>query len=197
MKSLFVVLGLLLAMVPAAARRVSVSVGDFSFSPSSVDVNMGDSVEWTNHSTYYVHTSTSGTNGTPDGNWDSGDIGIGRNFTHAFTSGGTFPYFCRYHYAMGMTGSVIVAGTGIAADAPRPARTALACRPNPFRSSTTLLRSGRSLPVRIYDVSGLLVRELAREPLNWDGRDAGGRMLPAGVYHCVSGRATIVLTKLD
>ena len=50
--------------------QVQVGAGGAKFTPQSVTINVGDTVEWTwagnNHST------TSGTPGNPDGLWDSG-----------------------------------------------------------------------------------------------------------------------------
>lgn len=64
--------------------------------------------------------------------------------------------------------------------------------PNPFATSTgfafTLSRGG-DIRVEIYDVAGRNVRRLERAAqgpgeyvLVWDGRDAGGKNLPSGVY---------------
>jgi len=63
--------------------------------------------------------------------------------------------------------------------------------PNPFAKRTglafTLAREGR-VEVNIYDVRGRLVRQLSRTDapgevvLEWDGLDAAGRALGAGVY---------------
>lgn len=61
--------------------------------------------------------------------------------------------------------------------------------PNPFGAETTVflarpLASGGTLTV--YDLAGRAVRETALSAsitsINWDGRDAAGRRLPAGVY---------------
>lgn len=64
--------------------------------------------------------------------------------------------------------------------------------PNPSQSSVNILISGdgeRSLAVKIYDVSGKLVRSFNRlKPpalpytLLWDRRDEEGRVVPPGVY---------------
>ncbi len=64
--------------------------------------------------------------------------------------------------------------------------------PNPFNPKTTLrfaLPAAAHTTVRIYDVSGRLVRTLVDEPLaasehavDWTGRDDGGREVAAGVY---------------
>jgi hypothetical protein len=65
--------------------------------------------------------------------------------------------------------------------------------PNPFNPKTTIcyeLPDERMLDLRIYDVSGRLVRELlggalipaGRHGAEWDGRDESGRSVSAGVY---------------
>jgi FG-GAP-like repeat/FlgD Ig-like domain/Galactose oxidase, central domain/Kelch motif len=74
----------------------------------------------------------------------------------------------------------------------RSGTTALLAYPNPSRSETTLefvvpTRSAGS--VRVHDVTGRLVRELANGPLaagrhqlHWDGRDAQGGIVTPGLY---------------
>lgn len=71
--------------------------------------------------------------------------------------------------------------TFLAAATPNPGR-------GPVRMDFGLERTG-SVTRGIYDVSGRLVRVLARGTLGagahvrqWDGRDEGGRTLAAGVY---------------
>jgi hypothetical protein len=74
--------------------------------------------------------------------------------------------------------------------------------PNPFNPSTTikyeLAQSGRAT-IRVYDVSGQLVRTLVNREHNvgvyetrWDGRDQGGNAAASGVYfyRLESGRFT-------
>jgi hypothetical protein len=69
----------------------------------------------------------------------------------------------------------------------------LGAAPNPFNPATAIrfeLPGTRTVDLRIYDASGRLVRELlhgetrgvGRHNVPWDGRDAGGRAVAAGVY---------------
>ena len=92
---------------PLSSRAASATVGivDFAFSPSSVSVNVGDTVTWTNQGAI-THTSTSGTSPTPDGLWTSGFLNPAMTFSHQFTSSGSFPYYCQVHTFM--TASVTV-----------------------------------------------------------------------------------------
>ena len=78
---------------------------------------------------------------------------------------------------------------------PAPPRAAsfVGNHPNPFNPATTLLVDlprAANLTLRIHDAAGRLVRTLARgegraagrHEITWDGRDRGGRAVPAGVY---------------
>lgn len=77
--------------------------------------------------------------------------------------------------------------------------------PSPFRAQTSLrfdLRKSDHVEVRIIDVSGRVVRELAdrRFPagtvrITWDGRDDAGRTAAAGVYRFLLRTAGLAYTK--
>ncbi|MDH4037179.1 MAG: T9SS type A sorting domain-containing protein [Candidatus Krumholzibacteria bacterium] len=66
--------------------------------------------------------------------------------------------------------------------------------PNPFRMTTgipVVLATDSDLYIAIYDVRGRVIRQLASEHVasgehvfEWDGRDAQGRRVAAGVYFC-------------
>src|SRR5437870_8253772 len=102
----------LFALFPKSlsATTVTVTVGNncLCFSPSSVTIHPGDTVQWTWSST--GHSSTSGSPGMPSGLWDSGILNQGATFTHTFNSTGSFPYYCTPHGGCcGMVGMVTVA----------------------------------------------------------------------------------------
>jgi plastocyanin len=106
------------------AKTVDVSVGPggtLSFAPSGVDINAGDTVNWTWASAAIPHTVTSGTAPSADGAFCSNGgaqnagacAGAGYaktapfSFQHTFAAAGTFPYFCEVHGAA-MTGVIRV-----------------------------------------------------------------------------------------
>jgi len=93
----------------ARAATVMVDITGFAFAPANQTINVGDTVMWMN-SDSFAHTSTSGSAGVPDGNWDSGIINSGGTFSHTFSAAGTFPYYCGIHTFM--TGSITVQGAG-------------------------------------------------------------------------------------
>jgi plastocyanin len=96
----------------AGAATVMVQVapkGDLSFSPSSVSINPGDTVQWIWKSKAMPHSVTSGNGGTSNGLFNSGlQQSNTFTFSHTFPTAGTFPYFCSVHFTV-MKGTVTVA----------------------------------------------------------------------------------------
>ena len=88
---------------------LTVSAKGTSFSPSTMSVSAGQTVTWRNDDSI-DHTVTSGTNCTSDGKFDQ-VIHPGETFQYTFPTAGSFPYFCRFHCSMGMTGTVSVTGS--------------------------------------------------------------------------------------
>src|ERR1051326_1482803 len=97
-----VLFGCWLELEPGAqAAQTNVTVENFDFNPSSVTINVNDSVQWNWTGNFHTSTSTSGV-------WDSGTLNSGATFTHVFDSAGDFPYICTIHTFM--QGSVTVNG---------------------------------------------------------------------------------------
>ena len=88
------------------------------FAPDVVNISIGDTVHWTNPA-FVTHTvsfdpalaATAGNVALPAGvtPFGSGDIEEDQSYSHTFTVKGTYKYVCKYHEAMGMVGTVIVA----------------------------------------------------------------------------------------
>jgi plastocyanin len=88
------------------------------FVPDVVNISVGDTVRWTNPA-FVTHTvtfdpaqaQTAGDVALPGGvaPFGSGDIEEDQSYSHTFTAKGTYKYVCKYHEAMGMAGTVIVA----------------------------------------------------------------------------------------
>jgi plastocyanin len=91
-------LALTVLAAPAQADSVFVSAGTSSFSPSNLDVLVGDTVIWRNTSlkTHNVQAETAG--------YDSGRFGPRSTANHVFPATGVFPYVCTIHD--GMTGQI-------------------------------------------------------------------------------------------
>ena len=106
---LLVALCLLAAPVVARAAEVIITVTDYSFTPSDVTIGVGDTVKW--QWLDGVHTTTSGA-GDSDPNagglWDQMLFAGQESLSHTFTAPGEYPFFCRFHEALNMKGSVSV-----------------------------------------------------------------------------------------
>jgi hypothetical protein len=96
----------------ALAADHAVAISDFSFSPGTVTVAVGDTVTWTN-SDAQDHTATA-----DGGSFDTGTLGNGESGTVTFSTAGSFPYHCTIHPQM--TGTVVVEAAASTPAAPAP-----------------------------------------------------------------------------
>jgi plastocyanin len=81
-----------------------------AFDPNPVKASVGSTITWTNNDST-PHTVTSGSNGKPDGKFDSSTgfktlLTPGQTFEHKFTEAGQYPYYCQLHPNMVGTVSV-------------------------------------------------------------------------------------------
>src|ERR1044072_9219783 len=92
---------------PAAAATVDVGIVGTGFSPATVNIQVGDTVRWTNNTgTFHdVKADDDSFGNTASASW---------TFTHTFSAPGTFGYFCSIHGfpGGGMAGTVTVSGGG-------------------------------------------------------------------------------------
>lgn len=96
--SALLALSLVLAVAPAQAATAEVRIQGFTFVPSIVTIDVGDSVTWTNDD-QAPHTATADQDG-----FDSGTLNQEESFTFTFTVAGVYEYFCAIHPSM--TGAV-------------------------------------------------------------------------------------------
>lgn len=91
----------------SAQAVVDVTASGMTFSPSSVTINIGDTVRWTNTSgTHNVNGTTATFSSNPESFGNS--LGTGWVYKHKFTIAGTYNYRCDQHFGGGMTGTVTV-----------------------------------------------------------------------------------------
>ncbi|NOS61682.1 MAG: hypothetical protein HOO66_01375 [Nitrosarchaeum sp.] len=83
--------------IPKGTASPGCETSNACFSPASLTINAGDTVEWTNADTA-AHTVTSGSpaNG-PSGVFDSSLIMGGALFENTFDEAGNYDYFCMVH----------------------------------------------------------------------------------------------------
>lgn len=84
----------------------TVKVRDYTFLPSSLTIQAGDTVVWkVIQQCCLFHTVTR--TASPM-SWDSGDLTVGGTFLLVFPNTGSFGYSCQSHEGIGMVGSIIV-----------------------------------------------------------------------------------------
>ncbi|HEY6780186.1 MAG TPA: plastocyanin/azurin family copper-binding protein [Thermoleophilaceae bacterium] len=133
--------------VARAAAPGSVTIKDFSFGPSTITVDVGDSVTWTNQDEV-THTATS------PGTFDTGDIKPGTSRTATFDKAGSFSYICKPHPFM--KGTVVVqaassgggenAGTGTTGGSATTTDSGATGSSSAATTATPSASSGTSLP---------------------------------------------------
>ena len=97
-----------------AQTKVSVTVQSNTFTPSSININIGDTVEWTNIGGSHNVNGTQGTFPSNPLSFGNAVAGPGWTYSFVFTSAGAYNYRCDPHFSFGMTGTITVQGsTGI------------------------------------------------------------------------------------
>jgi len=182
----------LLISVLSSSTTHRVDMLNFVFDPESLTVNQGDTVLWLDGDG--LHTTTSGVNGVPDGLWDSGSMSPGDSFALVFDAIGTFPYYCTFHWQMGMTGVIFVNSTGVEESKSKITADFKISQnhPNPFNVSTTIeyeLNTDAMTELVIYNTSGQSVKTLVKQyrtpgkySVRWDGNNNEGQRVSNGVY---------------
>ncbi len=103
---------------PVAGTAATVDMGLMSFSPATITIRAGQSVEWRNTSiiTHNVTDSAGSASNPADVAlpagaipFSSGDMPAGKIFVYQFTVAGTYRYVCTHHETDGMLGTVVVA----------------------------------------------------------------------------------------
>ena len=89
-----------------AAAPGSVVIRDFSFTPRSITVNVGETVTWRNTGDE-PHSATA-----TDGSFDTGTFRGGQSRSQRFAKAGLFAYICTPHPFMKGTVRVVAAGSG-------------------------------------------------------------------------------------
>lgn len=98
-------------MMPGDAGEqmvVTVQMRNNRFDPETIDVRVGQTIRWTNMDGE-AHTATSGASSMPadmPGQLFDLTAQPGQSVEHTVTQAGTIPYFCRFHEALGMEGTI-------------------------------------------------------------------------------------------
>jgi len=159
---------ILIAVTVNNYSATTIQAGGFSFTPNSVTVNVGDTINfvWING----THTTTSVSVPANAVAWDAPLDNIHTSFTYVVMAPGTYNFQCNFHVLMGMTGTIIVNPTGIIpVSGSVPDKFSLKQNyPNPFNPVTTIkfdIAKNSAVKLRLFNVQGeeattLVSREL-------------------------------------
>lgn len=162
-----------------------VAIANFAFDPDVLEIQVGDSIRWTNDDSFN-HTTTSNS-----GVWDSGNLSQGASFVFQFTEAGSFDYICTIHPSM--TGMITVTELGVDSESVIVENFRLnSTYPNPFNPSTKIsftTEKAVDVFVTIYSIEGTVVKDFGKwtvprghHILEWDGKDMNFQLLSSGVY---------------
>jgi plastocyanin len=88
----------------AAPQKATVKIGNFQFTPKSLTIKAGTTVEWVNEAGRHTVESDTGA-------FKSGTLADGGRFEFKFDRPGTYPYHCGFHGDKGgkdMAGKIVV-----------------------------------------------------------------------------------------
>jgi len=103
----FLLCGMLAVKLQAATHTVE--VGDFFFRPSTVSINVGDTVNWSVIEGF--HDTTSG-NPPTGATWESDLLLAGESFQFTFDTAGSYPYVCAFHFGIVLMPGLVSVASG-------------------------------------------------------------------------------------
>jgi len=154
-----------------------VMVANYTFTPTSFNMHLGDTVMWMWSNG--THTTTSTTIPTGATAWNSNIDASATTFTYVPAKTGTYNYQCNFHASLGMVGSFTVLAplnVPVANEIP-----AFSIFPNPAQSSIHLQfnQTGTPLFISMTDING---KEVMRNEKVLQEMDVNVENIPAGVY---------------
>jgi len=159
------ILILLLAGISNAQTTHDVTVTNFSFTPATLNITVGDTVRWTN--VLGNHNVVA-----DDNSFTSGPVAPAPwEYSHIFTTAGNNPYYCALHGGpggQGMSGVIIVENpVGVPVDELIADKFELQQNyPNPFNPTTSIsfsIPSSAFTSLKVYDIIGNEVATLVNE----------------------------------
>jgi|SRR5690554_2246262 len=174
--SLMMILGIIVASESINAQTFhNVNVANFEFTPSHLDINVGDTVVWTNSQGQHNVNGTIATFPDNPESFGNSPGPAGWSYMYIFTIPGDYSYRCDVH-AGSMFGSLTVSDTPVTVESMEQPES-FEFYPNPATSSLYWKwnKSGKlkDAHVQIYDVTGKLTEsfqlgfESSRDVSNW------------------------------
>lgn len=126
----------------AQAADYSVDLTNYSFSPATLTVKVGDTVTWTNHD-QAPHDATTTSAPAP---FKSPELSTGESWTYTFTTAGTYSYYCSIHPDMRAQIIVQAAAASTATPVPAPAAVVPKTTTQQKQHPTTIASAAAPMP---------------------------------------------------
>lgn len=174
-----------------AVNHIVETVGSTGFSPSVLNIVVGDTVTFVNTGGNH---NVNGTTQTFPSNPESfgNSVGSGWTFQHVFQTTGTYNYQCDPHAGMGMTGSIIVSAAppGEVSNVPVYVRLNGAAQ-NPNQIGTVTISSGTALDQTVdlfgqtLDYTPYAIGQVTTNSSTGAADSVGVLVSLEGVVHCI------------
>lgn len=141
-----------------------INVEDFEFSPSSLNVTVGDTIRWMWDNSGSSHTTTSIS--VPSGalTWDHPINVSNQEFDYIVTVPGSYTYKCTPHVGMGMVGGFTATGTTGVNEFSSGAGFILNNSIATAEINITInLNAPGFVKLQLYNIQGTLVKDLSNE----------------------------------
>lgn len=170
MKKIIALLLLIFAINTISFATVrTVTVTNFTFTPSVVNAVVGDTILWT----WVLGTHTTTSTNVPLGaaSWDAPISSLSTSFSYKITTPGSYSYDCTFHGVLfGMVGSI----NAVTATVTQTGTTVNSFElkqnyPNPFNPATTInfnIPKPENVKVNVYNILGKEIATLVEEKLN-------------------------------
>ena len=168
------------------ATTRTITVQNFSFSPSNINANVGDTIKWVWVSG--SHTTTSTIIPSLAAVWDANLNSGSTTFIYKILIAGTYNYKCTPHESMGMTGVINASPSAITQiETVIPKFELKQNYPNPFNPTTNInfgIAQKNFVTLKVYDLLGNEVQTLVSSELNAGSYnvDFNATELSSGVY---------------
>lgn len=190
MKTIKIIIVLVMLCIPflkANSTVHTITASGMLFTPSSLNVIVGDTIKWVWVDGIHTTTSTSiPSNSVP---WSSFLDSLHTAFSYVVTVPGTYNYYCLHHYLFGMVGVFTANPAGIKIISGNiPAKFNLSQNyPNPFNPSTNIefdIAVQSKVQLVLYNLIGDEVSTLINQEMNPGSYSIhwNASQLPSGVY---------------
>ncbi len=152
MKHTFTFLFICVVTFFSSAADIAITIQNSAFSPSSVNVQTGDVITWTNLDNF-AHSVVSTAVPVSAATFSSTNLGKDATFSYTVTAEGSYAYKCGIHSFM--TGAFTAA---VATPIMKPTLNIQALYPNPSNSTVTIESPKEIKTIEVYSTTGVLIK---------------------------------------